>query len=495
MQLDRIAVVLRPRGPHESTDLALAMLQAWAGPLLAAWLFLVVPVCAFVLGFVESLPLALVLLGFLRPVFELVPQYVVSRALFGSVPRLQEVLTELPVLLLKQAPLALGVHRFVPWRSAIQPVALLERERGARRKRREADIAAQARGPAWFAAATCLALELLLWAQLVLAAYFFTPSELLPDFEFEQGLSGLIDSLGGFDWVLRGTWLASYTLLGILNALCGFALYIDRRTLLEGWDIELVFRSLARRAAKLAQRVLPLLLVASALLGGAREAQGRAQDSAPEPVQVEQPADAAHDPVKVAREVLATDEFDTKETQRVLWPDMDSDPNPRLNLGWIGALVQALMIGALIVLLAVLVLVLARTFGWIQWRKRRAEAAAEPVTHVFGLDVRPQSLPDDVGARARELWLAGQTTEAMGLLYRAALSRLIAGTGLEVEPGDTERDCVERVRRKGVLATAEFFERVTRAWLVCAYSRARPGDEVALELCDRWNGVFEERAA
>ncbi|MCY3001399.1 MAG: DUF4129 domain-containing protein, partial [Planctomycetota bacterium] len=382
-----------------------------------------------------------------------------------------------------------------PWRSAIQPVALLERERGARRSRREADIAAQARGPAWLTSGTCLALEFLLWAQLVLAVYFFTPSELLPEFEFENGASRLLASLGWFEWAVRGAWLASYTLLGILNALCGFALYIDRRTLLEGWDIELVFRNLARRAAKLLQRVAPLLLVVFTLVGGAGEARAALQESAQEPVQVEAPVETEKDPVEVAREVLATEEFDTKEMRRKLWPESNRDPNLQMNLGVVGALIQAVMIGALIVLLAVLVLVLARTFGWVQWRKRKTEAAAEPVTHVFGLDVRPQSLPDDVGARARELWLAGQATEAMGLLYRAALSRLIARAGLEVEPGDTERDCVERVRRKGVLTTAEFFERVTRAWLVCAYSRAKPADEVALELCDRWSGVFEERPA
>ena len=491
MQLDRIAVVLRPRGPHESTDLALTMLQTWAGPLAAAWLFLVVPVCAFVLGFVDSLPLALVLLWFLRPLFELVPQYVVSRALFGSVPRLQDALRELPGTLVRQAPLALGIHRFVPWRSAIQPVALLERERGARRKRREADIAAQARGPAWLAAATCLALEFALWAQLVLLAWFFTPAEFLPELDFEKGLSILLESLGWFDWVLRGAWLASYSLLGVLNALCGFALYIDRRTLLEGWDIELIFRNLARRATRLLERVAPSLLVVLALLGGSAVSPAMAQDVAPAPAEVA----AELDPVDVAREVLDTEEFETKEkVRKLLW---ETNPNRQMNLGlgWLGTLLQAVGIGLLILLLAALVLLIARTFGWIQWRKDGAAAAAEPLTHVFGLDVRPQSLPDDVGARARELWLAGQASEAMGLLYRAALSRLILGQGLEIEPGDTERDCVERVRHRGLIEKAEFFERITRAWLVCAYSRTRPADEVALELCERWNGVFEERAA
>ena len=45
----------------------------------------------------------------------------------------------------------------------------------------------------------------------------------------------------------------------------------------------------------------------------------------------------------------------------------------------------------------------------------------------------------------------------MGLLYRAALSRLIAGTGLEVEPGDTDaliQRMVERLLGYRVFADA-----------------------------------------
>jgi hypothetical protein len=100
-------------------------------------------------------------------------------------------------------------------------------------------------------------------------------------------------------------------------------------------------------------------------------------------------------------------------------------------------------------------------------------------------------LPEDIAARARELWLAGDKSGAMGLLYRASLSRLIAGGALQFDPGDTERDCVERVRGSGDAALDAYFASLSGAWLLCAYSNAQPPDELALGLCDGWRQQFE----
>ena len=54
-----------------------------------------------------------------------------------------------------------------------------------------------------------------------------------------------------------------------------------------------------------------------------------------------------------------------------------------------------------------------------------ARGAESAVSHVRDLDVRPESLPDDVGAAAWALWQAGKVPAALSLLYRGALSRLI----------------------------------------------------------------------
>ncbi|MFM7297610.1 MAG: DUF4129 domain-containing protein, partial [Planctomycetota bacterium] len=90
---------------------------------------------------------------------------------------------------------------------------------------------------------------------------------------------------------------------------------------------------------------------------------------------------------------------------------------------------------------------------------------------------------------------AGDATGAMGLLYRGALSRLIATGSLAPDPGDTERDCVERVRRLDRVDLVGFFAAVTRAWLVCAYSCTRPDDATALALCDAWSQHFRREAS
>jgi len=46
-------------------------------------------------------------------------------------------------------------------------------------------------------------------------------------------------------------------------------------------------------------------------------------------------------------------------------------------------------------------------------------------THVQDLDIRPESLPDNIGAAARALWDTGEHRAALSLLYRGVLSRLV----------------------------------------------------------------------
>src|SRR6185295_15701064 len=62
-------------------------------------------------------------------------------------------------------------------------------------------------------------------------------------------------------------------------------------------------------------------------------------------------------------------------------------------------------------------------------RRTRRLAAADITftapTHVRDLDIRPETLPDDIGAAARALWESGDRRAALALLYRGMLSRLI----------------------------------------------------------------------
>jgi len=492
VQLERISLALRPRTGHESLDLAAAMLRSWGAAVFAAWGVLVLPVCLLVLLAVDNVWLAVFLLWLLRPLFEMVPVFVVSRATFGAPPSLQATLRDLPRALARLALASVLRYRWTPWRTLVQPVALLEGVTGSVRRQRERDLRAAGAGDAVFAGSFFLALELALFLQGIVLLGFFTPGELAPDLEpLEDGDFGGVQ-LGWFGTAMQFVWLASYSLCGVLHALSGFALYLNQRSRIEGWDVELTFRRLGTRAAQALRRAG----VASALLLALLVPSVRAQD-APTPessTAVESSND--QDAAEVAREVLAHEDFDTTETRqrfKLRW-EGSPDPSGALDLGFFAQLVQFLGWALLIGLLVGILVLILRKAGLVEWTRAESPKSALPPTHVFGLDVRPESLPEDIGARARELWLAGDAVGAMGLLYRGSLSRLIAAGALSPDPGDTERDCVERVRRLDRAELTAFFAAVTSAWLVCAYSRARPEASTALSLCEAWGSHFERRS-
>ena len=109
---------------------------------------------------------------------------------------------------------------------------------------------------------------------------------------------------------------------------------------------------------------------------------------------------------------------------------------------------------------------------------------------LFGLDVRPASLPDDVVAAARAALAAGEITGALSLLYRGALSTLIHAGGVDFRSGDTENECWRRAAP--VLSTdgGTYFRSLLDAWLVTAYAHRPPPVADLVDLCDRWPAHF-----
>jgi hypothetical protein len=78
---------------------------------------------------------------------------------------------------------------------------------------------------------------------------------------------------------------------------------------------------------------------------------------------------------------------------------------------------------------------------------RAARAAADDAafvapTHVRDLDIRPETLPDDIGHAARALWDRGEHRAALALLYRGLLSRLAHVHRLPIRDSTTEGDCL-----------------------------------------------------
>jgi len=120
MRPEDLQVALRPRSAWEAMELGLMLVRRHAGALWRPWLLLSLPVFAIVhaLGWwLEQVWLAGLLMWWLLPLFDRIPLYVLSRAVFGKPPGIGETLRAWP----RVGPGFIAAHllwrRLDPWRA------------------------------------------------------------------------------------------------------------------------------------------------------------------------------------------------------------------------------------------------------------------------------------------------------------------------------------------------------------------------------------------
>jgi len=132
---------------------------------------------------------------------------------------------------------------------------------------------------------------------------------------------------------------------------------------------------------------------------------------------------------------------------------------------------------------ALLIWVLLRLRDWLKQREGGQGLAAVPPTHVGSLDIRPESLPADIGAAARALWQRGEVRAALSLLYRGALSRLVHGHGVPIRAASTESECLALAAPRLTPDSRAFLAQLIAAWQVVAYARRELSPEDFEQLC------------
>ena len=165
-------------------------------------------------------------------------------------------------------------------------------------------------------------------------------------------------------------------------------------------------------------------------------------------------------------------------------PDPES-PGLLAFIRWLAEAMRALawVLGA--VLLAIVVVV------WRRWLQVRADAAprgalAAP-SHVRDLDIRPDSLPADIGSAARALWQRGDPRGALSLLYRGALSRLVHVHAVPIEAASTEGECIALARAALPAASGEFVAQLIGTWQRAVYGDQLPPTDDVMALCDAFD--------
>jgi hypothetical protein len=154
---------------------------------------------------------------------------------------------------------------------------------------------------------------------------------------------------------------------------------------------------------------------------------------------------------------------------------------------YLSRILRLLVYFALAIVLAVLIYLTYRyRDAWFGPLKGRTA----PPSFLFGLDVRPESLPDDTAATALAELNRGSASGALSLLYRAALVSLIHHSQLDFHAGHTEDDCLSLVRAAVDAGVSGYFAELMDAWKRTAYAHEPPPVPVLESLCTRWPAHF-----
>ncbi len=528
MDLSRIAIEPRLREGWEAVDMGVAMVRAWWWPLQLSWL--APSACLFVIlffTFSDFTWLAFLITWWLNPLWDRFPLLLASRALFDEPLRVGSVWRQWWSLFKTDWFAWLTWRRFSPTRAMDMSVTVLEQLHGDVRTRRLNVLHRNTSGVAFLCTLLCLLFELLVVGALWVLVILLIPS----DYWLDQLFSGFSELFWLSKWSVV-IWYLAVAMVSPFYVVSGFALYINRRIELEGWDIEIRFRHLVQRVEDAKTKTFGTKKIASVILalvicGGAlteipkaiaqatpEQALQSLNDSDQANVESESSAEAkaAKDAIV---EVLNGEDFHRTEIDKGWRFKKKTDEETGEENYWFMDLLadffdfvepfftfiaNLFKVVPFLVWIGLALLVAAGIYYFrdalasIGRRSRNTTVSATPDV-LFGLDLRKESLPENVPDEVAQLWRAGKHREAVGLLYRATLSGLIYQFAFEFYDGYTELECAAIVRNKEEGALSIYVQRLTSAWQSIAYAHRLPTDNQITELCSEWPDYFGQGGA
>src|SRR5258706_5602684 len=320
---------LRPRNAWEALDLGLELVRAhWRG-IYSAWLTSYVRVAAIVFACLWDQPFwAWLAMWWLKPLYDRIALAVMSRRLFGETATTREVLRSTPALLWRSGIIgALTWRRFDFARSLHLPVYQLERLSGSAARMRVRVLDREARGPAVWLSFLLINVELLFGLAVSLAVALLVPAQAPIETLMEGWYRHQFE--GGPTGALLGVIAAC--IIEPFYVASGFTLYLQRRTMLEGWDIELRFRQMAERIEKArlaaaAGNTMASLAIAAVLCFAWPQPSHPADAAAPA---------VSPDPATQIRAVLADKDFGRKDKgKRTKWGGPKTSESKAKPLDW-----------------------------------------------------------------------------------------------------------------------------------------------------------------
>ncbi len=514
MDLNRISIRPRLRTGWEAIDLGFIMAITWWRHLFLSWIIPSLSLYFILLIFLhEHLGIAILIIWWLKPLWDRAPLYIASRALFGEEVTAMQAIRHLPKLMRKDLLQSLSYRRFSITRSFDLPVTILENLQSKERSKRLMVLHRKLGGSAAWLTIACVHLESIIAMGCIGFVFMFIPEEF--DIELFDIDSNMEILSSGIVYLLS---LLSMAFAAPFYTMAGFALYISRRVDLEAWDIEIRFRNLANRyALKMKSSSTSLLLVIPLTL-----CQGTMlfADDSPNANATEFNHETSTILIEEITEGTEFHKFKTYHGWRLKKQEKENDDDETLPSWFLklldffdtylidkdkeddksfsvnelfAMLIEVLLWGVGIALISVIAYKYRKQIqNLAASMQQKKEIPKELPAVLFGLDIRKESLPNDVPRQVMKLWENNQHREALGLLYRSSLSKLVHQHSFLFNDGHTEKECADIVQQSGPVALTTYISKLTRTWQHLAYAHHLPLTEDIDDLCLEWPRIFPD---
>lgn len=475
MKFQDSQVELRLRTPDEAIDVGVLLTRKYWWQLLSAWAVFAIPLFG-IACFIPNTFFALLFFWWFKPLYERLPLQIVSSAIFLQTHSFKSALSGT----FQNDTLSwLTIFRFCPGRSTLTPIGALEGlDSGTGKIRRRRQLIKSPIISTYLllhvGMFACEAMMVVLGVVIYMTVFEPVYVESLNPFE-------LLGKQWNWLWISQEAkvlmlclTLTSTAFIAPFYICAGFALYINRRIGLEGWDLYLGFQRLVSRFTVMC---VALLIFLPSINLVAQDATQHTSTTPNTQTQVRSEVD------EIMQEHIVHE-----ETSRVPREIRAGGPNLMNSLMQVLSLgIIALLIGLLLGLV-VWVVIKLRVWEFVKRRYKQPEVEETKVS-VMSDAQEDVDLPSNVVAEAKLAWQQGRAREALSLLYRGAILYLIAKHSCPIEICDTERTCARVISRR-VPSLSAVFNKLSLHWQQVAYGKKTLADQEFRQLVVLYEDSF-----
>ncbi len=535
MKLEAITAKVRPRNSWEALSLGFRMVHQHWKPLAGIWFGITAPIffLSFLL-FYDNIFLVILVFWWLKPLWERPLLYYISHALFGAPPTFWQTVKALPSYFFKQWFASLTWRRLSPTRSMDLPVIQLENLKSIARQQRLRSLHKLSTATASWLTILLLLMHLVIYFNLTVLIFIFMPEYYFSDNHYINGNhlvwheEPMINVLQVTVHYLIISFLSLYYVIG------GFALYINQRTILEAWDVELTFKKLKQRTQdifdkyrkkNITQGLLslfigiifsgfsvegltqedkkPLNTTQDKVIQNDVSQNNTSQSSPPDNLssrdhQNQTPTlktakssinDIVKKPpfYKTERRYRHRFDWESKENER----NNASDSKIFLGFGKFLATIFEIVLWGLAIILLLWLIIKYKSVIHLFNGKKRVKLKKQKPDVLFGVNLDRTSLPDSPGETAWALWQQGEHRQALALLLGSSLVELMDNHHCEFESGYTELECYRIVKAQPKTSLSDYFYNLIQPWRQLAYAHITPDETQVMQLCNTWSTTFQ----